>query len=473
MTYSCGQTPQTPALSDLRHPNVLFVVWDTVRADRLGLYGYDEGTTPGIDAFFARQGRIYDRALSAAPWTLPAHAAMFTGQFPVSTGANHESRWLDDRFETLAERLSLVGYETYLLSANPNVSTETNVTQGFGFQSHPWLETGENGAGVGDDSSGRGNRSDRMARGAQRLNRSDEMTAQLLQWLDDRPAEQPFFAYLNLMDAHWPRRLSESEVESLSSKKRKAYRRVVRNQQAERMAYTFGCFEYPQRVISMMNTVYDANIRKLDRVTSQLLSEIESRGMLEDTLVIFTSDHGENLGDHHLLGHEFSVHESLLRVPLAIRYPERFPPGRSDRPVQTSDLYRSILDVTGVEAAPVAGETSFSLADGERRVPPDRLLVSEYLIPKRRVAEQLVREGCVGFEFEGLRAIERDGYKGIVGDLGTRMVFQSSSDPGELNDLAREDPERLVALLRELDDWLAGREGYAGESEAPEPTDEA
>jgi arylsulfatase A-like enzyme len=398
---------------------------------------------------------------------------MFTGQFPVSTGANHESRWLDDRFETLAERLSIVGYETYLLSANPNVSAETNVAQGFGYQGHPWLETGENNSGAGNASSDGGNRSDRVARGPERLNRSDEMAAQLLQWLDERPTSQPFFAYLNLMDAHWPRRLTETEVESLSTRQRKAYRRVVRNQQAERMAYTFGCFEYPPRVLSMMNTVYDANLRKLDRVTSHLLSEIESRGMLEDTLVILTSDHGENLGDHHLLGHEFSVHESLLRVPLAIRFPERFPPGRSSRPVQTSDLYRSILDVIGVEAAPAAGETSFSLADGERRVPPNRLLVSEYLIPKRRVEAQLVREGCQGFEFEGLRAIERDGYKGIVGDLGTRKLFQPSSEPGELNDLATEDPERLDTLLHELDDWLGDRPGYAGESEAPEPSDEA
>ena len=111
-------------------PNVLIVVWDTVRADRLGCYGYELPTTPYLDAL-AEDSLLFERAVSPGMWTLPSHASLFTG-LPVSAhGVSSKHKWLDHRFETLAEVFQSTGYGTYLFSANPHMSRDANLTQGF------------------------------------------------------------------------------------------------------------------------------------------------------------------------------------------------------------------------------------------------------------------------------------------------------------------------------------------------------
>ena len=433
-------------------PNVIMIVWDTVRADRLSLYGYVHDTTPGVDAFFTRNGRIYDRAISPAPWTLPSHGAIFTGLFPTTTGATHDHKWLDDRFETLAEHLQREGFATYLNSANPNVSRETNLTQGFEHQAHPWHDETYRG-----EAHSRDIKAPRITRRLDRKDTSESIVHEFLVWLDHRPDTRPYFAYINFMEAHWPRRLSKENVRRLSFEDREIYNRIVSNRQPQRMAFNFDCHEYSPEELAMMGLVYDDAIRRLDRSTTQLLRELKKRQQLRDTMIVFTSDHGENLGDHHLLGHEFSVHETLLRVPLAIRYPSRFPAGRTSLPVQTSDLFRTILDTVGIDAPPKNGEESYSLVDAERHVPRQRTLVSEYLAPKRRVLDQLLREGCAEPEFEVLRALEFDGTKTIWSDLGQHELFRPVTDPGEENDFSGSDPEALQSLIDLLDHWTSAR----------------
>lgn len=433
-------------------PNVLMIVWDTVRADRLGLYGYTDDTTPGVDAFFSRKGRIYDRAISPAPWTLPSHGAIFTGLFPTTTGATHDHKWLDDRFETLAEHLHREGFATYLNSANPNVSRETNLTQGFELQAHPWQDETHQG-----DAQSRHEGAGRIARRLDRKDSSESIVRAFLGWLDGRPDTRPYFAYINFMEAHWPRRLSKTDAAELSPEDQDVYSRIVSNRQPKRMAFNFECLEYSPEELAMMNHVYDDAVRRLDRSTARLLRQLKKRQQLRNTMIIFTSDHGENLGDHHLLGHEFSVHETLLRVPLAIRYPSRFPPGRTDLPVQTSDLFRTILDTVGIDAAPKNGEESYSLVDAEQQVPSRRALVSEYLAPKRRVLDQLLQEGCSEPEFEVLRALEFDGTKTIWSDLGRRELFRPVTDPGEIDDFSKSDPEALQSLISLMDHWISAR----------------
>ncbi|MFP6578376.1 MAG: sulfatase-like hydrolase/transferase, partial [Myxococcota bacterium] len=132
-TGDCGP----PSSGDARAPNILWVVWDTVRADRMSLYGHSVETTPELDRW-ARGARVYRDVVSAASTTEPAHASMFTGLYPSQHGTDADHRWLSEDFDTLAERLSSAGYRTYLWSANPSISADENFHQGFDRVEHPW-----------------------------------------------------------------------------------------------------------------------------------------------------------------------------------------------------------------------------------------------------------------------------------------------------------------------------------------------
>jgi arylsulfatase A-like enzyme len=126
----CG-TPETPTPTAAeKRPNVVLVVWDTVRADRMSLYGYPKPTTPRMEAL-AKEAAVYDNATSTGMWTLPGHAGMFTGLYETTHGATPEWPWLDGRFETLAEKLSAGGYDTFAFSANIVAGPLMNLLQGF------------------------------------------------------------------------------------------------------------------------------------------------------------------------------------------------------------------------------------------------------------------------------------------------------------------------------------------------------
>ncbi|MEZ5979698.1 MAG: sulfatase-like hydrolase/transferase [Planctomycetota bacterium] len=118
-------------------PNVLFVVWDTVRADRLSLYGHDAATTPFL-AEFARDARVFDDCVSTASWTVPSHAALFTGRMPTESATHLVGDRLPAEHATLAERFAASGYATFMYSANPHIARETGFGRGFDVIEHPW-----------------------------------------------------------------------------------------------------------------------------------------------------------------------------------------------------------------------------------------------------------------------------------------------------------------------------------------------
>ncbi len=120
-----------------RRPNVLVVVWDTVRADRTSLHGYRRPTTPRLDAL-GREAAVFEQARSPGIWTLPSHASLFTGLAPETHGAEERWMWLDDRHLTLAEHLSGHGYDTLSVAANSLLCPETHLVQGFGTVVNNW-----------------------------------------------------------------------------------------------------------------------------------------------------------------------------------------------------------------------------------------------------------------------------------------------------------------------------------------------
>lgn len=341
-------------------PNVLLLILDTVRAGSLGLYGRERETSPRLEAW-AERGVVFDRAYAASPWTLPSHASFFTGRLPHETGTGFY-RPLDGTWPTLAEVLARRGYETAGFTANLVYTTYVQgLDRGFiHYEDYPVspgqvLLSGALGRELLTSTRLRdltdwhelANR-----KSAERVNRD------FLAWLDGRSEEEaarPWFAFLNYFDAHEPylppppfdRRFGPAvEREPLrhwgglragnEARRPDDYRRTPRDVAADLEAYE------------------EATAYADDRLGA-LLEALESRGVLERTLVVIASDHGEQHGEHGLFYHWNSLYLPLLHVPLVLlageEVPGEVPAGlRVDRPVSLRDLPATVSELAGPSA---------------------------------------------------------------------------------------------------------------------------
>lgn len=315
-------------------PNVLFIVLDTERASNLSLYGYGRATTPEL-ARRAREGVLFERALSSAPWTLPSHASMMTGRTAGSLGAGWRTP-LSRAPETLADAMSARGYRTAAFVANfLYTSYESGLARGFAhfddypfslrlillhaslvrtsFATHLYEDHSRQGIGsaVRAFNLGVGNVPADVVRPA------NSVTDAFLQWQAGNEG-RPFFAFLNYFDAHGPYRSPQP------------------------WASRFGG-AHPKKLDH-----YDNSIAWLDHELGRLLDSLEHRTVLDRTIVVITSDHGEQFGEHRLSGHANSLYLPLLHVPLVIRYPARVPAGRRvGAIVPTRDIAATVLDLAG------------------------------------------------------------------------------------------------------------------------------
>jgi len=431
-----------PADPATRRPNILVVMWDTVRRDSLSVYGYEKPTTPTLDAF-ARQARVYEHAITPSPWTFPAHVALFTGLYPRTAAptSSPPSR----NVATLAELLSSAGYDTYMFSANPWVSPELTLDRGFRTAQFSWREPIKSEIRQALETRLAGDPSREAA-----LRRVDSVVPRgllndhvkeagavvdraFVRWLSAREGAAPFFAFLNFMEAHEPRFPTESERQRFLP--------------ADRVGLSYAQARQGKPVVGDLLTAfrgeYAAAIYRLDQLFGEIVTELERRRLIDDTVVIVVSDHGENLGERGLFGHATSIWRTLVDVPLLVRYPPRFPPGRVARPVVTVDLFPTILELAGVPLPQGAGYHGYSLCDEERSHPASRWLVSERISTSGPVARDLP-----------LRSIESDGFR-LIRQRGTvQALFDVSADPDETNNLLAGQPERSASLGRTLDRWL-------------------
>ena len=443
-------------------PNLLWVVWDTVRADRTGLYGHDAPTTPHLDTW-ATKGRVFEDVVSPAGYTLPAHASMFTGLLPSEHCTDNENQRLDDRFETLAERLDAAGWRTFLFSANPHVtaSPSRNLAQGFATTEHPWSERWIEEArrltrekiDPEDRSSELPDRLESGALTAWTLKASGELAQRaVIDWLESTDSERPWFVFVNYMEAHRPlippRRYRELMLEPAAVE----HSYAVDRSWLPMWEYTFGLGDYSRAELAVTRATYDATIRQLDDLFANLLSALEERGYLEDTVVVLTADHGELLGEHHMLDHQYALHEPLLRVPLVIHAPGRVEPGREGRPVSTLDLFPTLLGLMGLDAPEDGAAKDLLAPDAARtRIAEDpsgaRVGLSQVLA---------AHPGWNPSRFQRSQRALLDGdWKYLWASDGRDALYDLGTDPGELHDRSAEDPERTAQLRAALEAELS------------------
>lgn len=434
-------------------PNVILIVMDAARADHLSCYGYQRPTTPHIDRV-AAGGVLYEKAISAAVWTVPSHASLFTGQYPSGHGLRGRNLKLRSGIPTLAEFLAGQGYQTLGLTANALIGPATGLARGF----HQLRDVRNL---VQDNPNGadgwrrivnalyrrvyfgpRPHRETWFDNGAWRIN------VDMKRWLKSRGGEKrPFFIFANYMEPHLryhpPRAFRER---FLTPAQRKRWRRVNQN------AWKFmsGDVSMSEADWDVLIALYDAELAYLDMRLGQLVDALRSHGLLDNTLLIITADHGENLGEHGLMDHQYCVYDTLIRVPLIIRYPQRFPAGvRVSELVQTVDIFPTLVQL-------VESETSLS----DRSLLPERLqkaprefTVTEYLAPQ---LHSFRREDVAYDEYfaRQLRALRTDRHKYIWASDGRHELYDLNDDPGETQNLINDDPETAAQLATRLEQWL-------------------
>jgi arylsulfatase A-like enzyme len=454
--------------SDTARPNLILIVWDTARADRMSLYGYSKPTTPQLDAF-AREAVVFERAISPGNWTVPSHASIFTG-LPVSAhGAVAPEKWLTDEHETLAETLAAAGYDTYAFTANPHASEVTNLMQGFQTVEHSWdgrwapaCRTNTASKLIPEDRSTEfspARAPDDAARvGKRRIYKDcgDHMGAALLRWIDSRPdGSRPFFAFLNYMEAHVPRWPRLSSRERLTAPDRIRASLDMDASSFRQFLHMFGIERYAPRELQAIGDVFDATLLDLDIATKTLFDLLAERGLLDASVVILTSDHGENLGEHGQLDHKYNIYDTLIRVPLLVRYPHGRHAGRVDAPVSTRDIHATALALADLDVPSASGSaTPLPLHDRDLPVRP---AFSEMIAPVPAALDR-VSERFPEFDAEPwrrrMRSIERGAFKLITISDGEVELFDLSKDPTEEKNLSAADPTRAAELQRELDTWV-------------------
>ena len=403
---------------EARTPNVLLIVLDTVRAIDLGLYGYERPTTPELSKWAAR-GVLFERAFAVAPWTLPSHASMFTGRLVHEMSAD----WmvpLDDRWPTLAELLSRRGYATGGFSANTDyVSAEVGLARGFARFDDYSLTPGLilRSAALGR-AAGRNQLIRRIIGNDQLLGRKNApaISHAFLEWIEDRQG-QPWFAFLNYYDAHRPYQPPPPFDTLFASAGIRPDPRFRQDEDPE----------HPWSSDDARNFIaaYDGAIAYLDHELGTLFAELERRGELGRTLVILTSDHGEEFGEHRLYDHGHTLYLASVQVPLLVWWPGGTAGGRRvTDAVSLRDIPQTVATAVGAGTdAPFPGRSLSRFWTGSEAGPDT--VVSEV----RKVARQpewypASRGDMIAVATDSFRLIRN------LGD-GTEELYEYRSDPGE------------------------------------------
>ena len=417
--------------------NIVIFLIDTLRADRLGAYGYEKhDTSPFIDKL-ARAGVVFDNAYSPAPWTLPSVASMFTSTFPCEHNVLGKYDSLPESADTLAERLKRAGYTTYSLFANEFIGSKFGMAQGFDFHRPSTRNDG---------------RKVHAALGAQ--------------------PGLPFFLYVHNLAPHNPYHFAPPHTDGFMDVSRAVRERIkgifTRYKSAAEHDYrlhqplgtTDMTAEQDQEMaafrelLTEFNELYDACVLFSDHKVASTVQTLFQRKEWQNTMFILVSDHGEEMDEHGAWLHDQSVYDEVLRVPLIIRFPnDEFAGTRITESVSLMDLIPTLFDYMGREelVGLARGRSLMPLVRGEETsaeptfvVPGMRINTTRYYAP------WLTTRGNVNIP------VLFGDYKGIWNvDTDTFELYDLARDPAEQTDIAEQNAELVASMRRHARSWHA------------------
>jgi len=360
-----------------RIPNVILISIDSLRYDHLGCYGYGRNTSPNIDRT-AREGALFETVVSSTSWTLPAHAALFTGLPDRVHGCLDERHGLDDSRLTLAEAFKQAGYRTIGFFSGPYLHACFGFAQGFELYrdctsySGEFLARTKSGTLLDD----RGI----IGQDIMRMSHDDITNPIVLRavraWLDERPGG-PFFLFVHLWDVHYDY-IPPSPYDTMFDPDYTGpvNGRNLAGARAKPKTWT-------RRDVNHLEALYDGEIRFTDDTLGEILGELDRRGLKDSSIIAITADHGEAFYEHGVHGHRWTLYEEEIRIPLVVRYPPTIPANlRIRHPASIIDIAPTLLELAGAPTLP--GATGRSLAplfrtpDGPWE---DRAVVCELNVP--------------------------------------------------------------------------------------------
>lgn len=390
--------------------NVILVSIDTLRRDHLSAYGYSRLTSPSV-AEFRDDAVFFDQAIAQAPSTAPSHASLFTSLVPSRHGASvSKKKAIRSDVKTMAEIMKEHGYQT----ASFNGGAQMNAVFGLGrgFDIYRSFEGGD-----------------------YTQERFKDRVSEGIEWLE-RNKGNKFFLFLHSYDVHNP---YSPEVRYLDEFKDSDYAGEVKIPIDSTFLYSVN---RRRRVISEADrrfivSAYDGEIRGVDDGIRELLTYLRRVGLYDNTIIVFTSDHGEEFNEHGWMGwHSHTLYDELLRVPLAIKFPKQhFAGSEVATQVRSIDVLPTLLDVLGIDSLPnFQGRSLTRLASG--RGDDD---FPEYAVSERESRGKLPTS-----------------VRSAKWKLHGKRLYDLENDPGETKNVADAHPE-IVDQLKAIRKDVVGR----------------
>ncbi|MGQ0766998.1 MAG: sulfatase [Gemmatimonadota bacterium] len=397
--------------------NVILLVLDTVRALELSAYGFGRPTSPALD-HLASEGIAFERAVAPAPWTLATHATLFTGLYQYQLDVGWATP-LGSEPRTLAETFLGRGYTTGGFVANLRYCTrEYGLARGF--QSYRDYSTSLSQF-IGSTMLGRrAIRYWNMAFDDYVLpgrKSADTVIDEFLDW-QQQVGPRPFFAFINVFDAHEPYDPPQP-FDSMLVRGDPPTRSIEPDRQ------------YLPQHVAQLRDAYDGAIAAQDAALGRLFDTLRERGLLDRSIIVVTSDHGEEFAEHGHLGHGNGLHFPSLHVPLIIRYPSRIPSEkRESTPVSLRDVPQTILDLADVVDERIGGTSLMPLIAGTPDGELSPILSELYWVPNQPNRYPVSAGNMRSIVHDGLHLIERTG--------GPDELYDITTDPWETTDLAED-----------------------------------
>ena len=396
---------QTQPVAPRAPSNVLLIVIDSLRKDRMSAYGYERNTTPRI-AELASDGVLYTGAVSQAPWTTPSIGSLMTSRYPSSLGIETERSVIPESLDMLAERLQDAGFATGGVVSHTFCSTDWGFAQGFDSfdESNILGHDAVTSAGVSD-------------RGIEFLEANAEAER----------GDRPWLLFLHYFDPHFAYNAHDAfpfggPHPDYAGRLRSGMLFKELNAQRDELS--------PDDMTELAR-YYDSELAHTDAEIGRVLDHLRTTGEYASTLVVVAADHGEEFLDHGRLGHAKTLYDELVNVPLIVRYPGGAP-AVIDDPVGLIDVYPTITEFVGTAAPDRARGTSlYDVARGRHRTPADVFTETS--------------------RYANLRALIEGDHK-LVLDVSTGgvVLFDRRTDPHERIDIARREPQRAKRLAKRV-----------------------
>ena len=483
-----------------KQPNIVLIVLDTHRRDRLSLYGYDRPTSPNID-HFAQQATIFENGISAAQWTIPSHASMFTGEYPTTHQTLQVHAALDERFDTVASLLRVNGYETTGFCNNPLVGVLNNgLKRGFStfynycgvVPSVPRRSTSlpkpldliwekytqqlrklsypiQNSFAHSDFLFRMSLHSFFVPLWSKMANFKGDTVSSIRDvqlFLEDKMrGPDPQFVFLNLMETHMPYAPPDSFIDKFAPyfKEIREARDIIRRYNVQGHRWLLPLEDaLDQLEADILNDMYDVEVNYQDHLLGPLL---EYLSQAEDTMTIIVADHGEGIGEHDFMGHSFVAYQELVHVPLIIKFPEQMGQAQRIREnVSTRRIFHTILEATDIQLnetdyRPAVDVQQLSLAQTVHGNDPEQgtVFVEAYppssivTILKKHAPQSIDKFHCTINRW----AAYQNQYKLVRIDGVRDELYDLAASPTEEENIITQRPEQTQKLTAKLKTFVA------------------